>query len=106
MKKIIYIAETGTDDNTTATAFFTEAEAQKEAEYLYDHLTNREKKTHTVSVQAFEIDCEADQSAEEAYRDWCLYSDYTDPILYREIHCGTYGAGRRRRNEQTGGITQ
>ena len=86
MKKIVFIARV-TDGNSDAyKAYFTREEAVKTAEMYKAHLTSAEAKTHTVSVESYEVEAEnATTTAEEAFNEACFNDEIADPDNYEVI---------------------
>lgn len=79
--KTIYIARSANDNTDSVRVSFSRDEAQREARYLFDHLTDRERRANTVSVEAYRVDVSEDdpRSAEQLYND--LMADGDDALL-------------------------
>jgi len=79
-EKMIYIARVADDNSDAYRATFDKAEARRIAESYKAHLTDRERKTHTVTVEGYLIKIEDGETrnAETLWRDMMI--DDTAPI--------------------------
>ena len=73
MKKMLYIARVATQNSDDYIATFDKTEAQKQAYQYKGHLTERELKDHTVTVEGYSIDVPEDdnRTAKQVYFDLC-----------------------------------
>ena len=85
MDKNVYIARVATATEDAYNAYYTREAAEKQAREWYNHLTERERKNHTVSVEMYIITAEQDQTAKEAYTEAIYHDMLTDPVEYTEI---------------------
>lgn len=88
--KTIYIARSANDNTDSIRVTFRRDEARREARCLYDHLTDRERRVNTVSVEAYRVDVSEDdpRSAEQLYNDLMADGDdalFGDPAEWEEI---------------------
>lgn len=80
MKKMIYIARVADDNSDAYRATFDKAEARRIAESYKAHLTDRERRTHTVTVEGYMIEI-ADGETRDAQTLWDdMLIDDTAPI--------------------------
>lgn len=89
MKTIWIASSQGTYDGVSS-AYFTREEAVDTAEYWWAHLTDKERRTTTVSVESWLADVDEDdlRDAETLYRDMIEDHgplDSWDPITWEEI---------------------
>lgn len=84
-KKTVYIARVADGNSDSYTAAFSRETAKQLAEIYKAHLTPGELNTHTVSVEAYEIECAEGADAENAYRDALLADAVGDPVEYRVV---------------------
>ena len=88
MKRIVYIARVADDNSDAYRAFFDREAAEACARDYAAHLTESEKKTHTVSLEGYPVEIAADdpRTADALWRD--LLNDDApetyDPEIYQE----------------------
>ncbi len=101
MKKIIWIARVADDNSDTYKACFDKKAAEDTAYGYYWHLTDKEKATHTVSVEGYEVEVpDDDRSAEDIFNDMLISDNpaINEPDVYNEVHCyDVYFAGGQSR---------
>lgn len=88
MKKIIYIARVADDNSDAYSVTFDPAEARRIAEMDKAHLTSRELKTNTVSIEAYTVDVPDDdtRTAQQVFDDWSEGLVWMpDPEAYEEV---------------------
>lgn len=91
--KTIYIARSANDNTDSIRISYSREEAQREARYQFNHLTDRERRTNTVSVEAYRVSVPEDdpRSAEQLYNDLMAAGDealFGDPAEWEEIRDG------------------
>ncbi len=77
MKKIIYIARVSDGNSDAYCAFFTHNEALSIAQEYAAHLTSKEKKDHTVSLESYTVTISDDdkRNAEDLFNALLLEED-------------------------------
>lgn len=88
MKKMIYIARVADDNSDAYSVTFDQAEARRIAEMDKAHLTERELKTHTVSIEAYKVEVPDDdtRTARQVFDDWSAELVWMpDPEAYEEV---------------------
>lgn len=60
-------------------------DALTKATCYLNRLTDREKKTHAVTIEAYKVDCPENATAEEAYESLNDHPWWPDPIIYEKL---------------------
>ena len=87
--KTIWIARSANDNTDVMQCFFSKEEALQTAHMYYNHLTDREKKFNTVSVESYNADV-SDTDTRTAEQLYChLMDDYevmvNGPTTYEKV---------------------
>lgn len=81
MKKTVYIARESDDNTDTVKAFWSREAAAQAADMMLYHLTDRERKSTTVSIERYDLETDA-TTAEEAFK---AALDADDPAALNAI---------------------
>ena len=88
--KTIWIAREANGNTDNCRVFFTRQEAEDAAHGYYAHMTERERRENTVSLESWPVDVSNDdpRTAEELWSDLLYDGDeslYGDPATWEEI---------------------
>lgn len=87
MKKTIWIARVADDNSDAYKAYFDKKAAEDSAYGYHWHLTDKEKETHIVTVEGYEVDVPDDDSrdAKTLFEDMLIDDVIGDPDFYQEV---------------------
>ena len=83
MKKTLWIARSANDNADSMHVTFDRDEAARKARYMFDLLTDRERKFNRVTIEGYIVDDDQNRTAEQLERD--ELPELRDPDYYEEV---------------------